>query len=278
MFTLRDFLYLDERTIKGYLSSIEKGLVKEEMETDINARPNWNFEVSLGKLQDYFIASGIPVPNVGVKRTGKNDTVSVQITKEPTIESQFDKLFSYLQPVLQYLEEFDVSTWSQLKQGQFIYYPSEISLPKGYENAQALNIGVDFYEFAKEFIEIDEEVEKVIEQSRGYREEAASKKYTNIYSIPTGSPNKRKYYFVSKTIHGNLVDCSLEDLTFGTTYTLARVENIIEANDRYTVFDATLKGVDRIMNREERRKQKGDLFDVATKPAVVIKPIAIFKE
>lgn len=278
MFKLRDFLYLDERTVKRYLSSIEEGLVKEVLETDIAAKPNWDFEVSLGEIQKLLVAAGIPIPNVGVKRTGKTDTVSVQITKEPTIDSQFDKLFRYIEPALQYLEGFDPAIWSQLENGQFVYYSSEISLPKGYENAQMLSIGADFYELAKGWIEKDEAFEKVIEESKGYREEAASKKYTNVYSIPTGSPNKRKYYFVAKVIHDNLVDCSLEDLTFGNAFTLARVEHFLGASDRYTVFDSTLKGVDRLMNREERRKQKGDLFEVATKPAVVIRPIAIFKE
>lgn len=162
--------------------------------------------------------------------------------------------------------------------GQFIYYSSEIPLPKGYENAQILSMGADFYELAKGWIDKDEEFEKVIEESKGYREEVASKKYTNVFSIPTGSPNRGRYFFVAKIIHENLVDCSLEDLTFGNAYTLARVEHILGANERYTVFDSTLKGVDRILNREERRKQKGDLFEVATKPAVVVRPIAIFKE
>lgn len=67
-------------------------------------QPNWNFEVSLGEIQNLLVAAGIPIPNVGVKRTGKTDTVSVQITKEPTIDSQFDKLFRYIEPALQYLE------------------------------------------------------------------------------------------------------------------------------------------------------------------------------
>lgn len=278
MFSLRDFLYLDERIVKRYLSSIEEGLVKEVLETDIGAKPNWDFEVSLGEIQKLLVASGIPIPNIGLKRSGKTDTISVQITKEPTIDSQFDKLFRYIEPVLQYLEGFDPSIWSQLENGQFVYYSSEVTLPKGYRNAQMLNIGVDFYELAKDWIERDEEFEKVIEESKGYREEAASKKYTNIYSLPIGSPNREKYYFIAKIIHDNLVDCSLEDLTFGKAYTLARVEHVLDTNDRYTVFDSTLKGVDKLMNREERRKQKGDLFEIATKPAVIIRPIAIFKK
>lgn len=283
MFTLRDFLYLDERTVKRYLSSIEKGLVKEVMKTDVNTKPNWEFEVSLGKLQQLLMTANIPVPDVGVKRTGKDEKVAVQITKEPTIDSQFDQLISYLQPVLQHLEEFNSKTWAQLKEGQFIYYPSRVTLPKGYQNTQMLNVVADFYELAtsmedKSMIEGSDELEKVIEQSKGYREAAASKTFTNINSIPINTPNERKYYFVAKMIHDNLVDCSLEDLSLGTAYTLARVENILGGNDRYTVFDSTLKGVDKIMNRKERRKQNGDLFEVATKPAVVIRPIAIFKE
>lgn len=278
MFKLRDFLYLDERTVKRYLSSIEEGLIKEVLETDVAAKPSWDFEVSLGEIQKLLVSAGIPIPNAGIKRIGKTDTVSVQITKQPTIDSQFDKLFRYIEPVLQHLEGFDPTSWSKLENGQFIYYSSENSLPKGYENAQILSIGADFYELARGWIEKDEEFEKIIEDSKDYREEAASQKYTNICSIPISSPNKRKYYFVAKIIHGNLVDCSLEDLTFGKTFTLARVEHILSINERYTIFDSTLKGVDRLMNREERRKHKEDLFEIATKPAIVIRPIAIFKE
>lgn len=278
MFNLRDFLYLDERTIKRYLSSIEKGLVKEVLETDIATKPNWDFEVSLGEIQTLLVAAGIPIPNFGVKRTGKADKVSIQITKEPTIDSQFDKLFRYIEPVLQYLEGFDPAIWSQLENGQFVYYSSEFSLPNGYKNVQILNRGADIYELAKGWIERDEDFEKVIEESRSYREEAASKKYTNVYSIPIGSPNKGKYHFVAKVIHDNLVDCSLEDLTLGNSYTLGRIEHILGVSDRYTVFDSTLTGVNELLNREERRKQKDTLFEVATKPAVVIRPIAIFKK
>ncbi|MEI2446067.1 DUF6414 family protein [Priestia megaterium] len=278
MFKLRDFLYLDERTVKRYLSSIEEGLVKEVLQTNIDQKPNWQFDVSLGDIQKLLAAAGVPIPNVGVKRNGKTGTLSVQITKEPTIDSQFDKLFKYIEPALQYLEGFDPAIWSQLEDGQFVYYSSEVSLPNGYKNAQTLSIGAEFYELAKGWVDRDDEFEKVIEESKGYREEVASKKFTNVYSLPLGSPNKRKYYFVAKIIHDNLVDSSLEELTMGSAFTLARVEHILQANDRYTVFDSTLKGVDRIMNREERRKQKNDLFDIATKPAVIVRPIAIFRE
>jgi len=278
MFSLRDFQYLDERTVRRYLFSIEEGLVKEVMETDIAGKPNWEFDVSLGGLQKLLMSAGIPIPNMGVKRTGKTDKVSVQITKESTIDSQFDKLFKYLEPAFQYLEGFDPSIWSQLEEGQFVYYSSEISLPKGYENAQVLSVGAELYDIAKGWMEEDEEFEKVINESKGYREEVASKRFTNVYSLPLGSPNPNKYYFVGKLIHDNLVDSTLEDLTFGKAYTLGRIEHILGGNERYTVFDATLKGMDKVMNRAERRKQKTDLFDVATKPAIIIRPIAIFKE
>ncbi|WP_079479342.1 DUF6414 family protein [Halobacillus salinus] len=277
MFNLRDFLYLDKRTVQRYLSNIEEGLVSQVLQTDIAEKPSWEFNASLGEIQKMFIAAGIPIPNVGVKRAGKSDTVAVQISKDPTVESQFDKLFRYLEPAIQYLEGFDASIWSQLQQGQFVYYTSEVQLPNGYQNAQILNEGVELYEIAKGFMETDHEFEKVIDESEGYREEVASKKYTNVYSKPIGSPNPDKYYFVAKVIHDNLDESTLEDLSFGSARTLARVEHILEPNERYTVFDSTLKGA-RFMNREDRRKQKVNLVDVATKPAVVVRPIAIFKD
>lgn len=278
MFKLRDFLYLDERTVQRYLSSIEEGLVREVMQTSISDKPTWEFDVSTGDIQQMLLAAGIPIPSVGIKRQGKTENISVQITKEPTIDSQFDKLFEYLEPALQYLEGFDPAIWSQLENGQFVYYSSEVTLPQGYENAQILNAGADFYNLFKGFVEKDEEFEKVIEESKGYRDEAASKKFTNVYSKPLGSPNKNKYYFVAKIIHENLVDATLEDLTFSHAYTLGRVEHILESNESYTVFDSTLKGVDKFMNREERRRNKDKVFDTASKPAVIIRPIAIFKE
>ncbi|MFD2627443.1 DUF6414 family protein [Oceanobacillus kapialis] len=244
MFKLRDFLYLDERTIQRYLSSIEEGLVKEVLQTDISQEPNWNFNVSLGELQKLLVSAGIPIPNIGVTRNSKTENISVQITKEPTIDSQFDKLFRYLEPALQYLEGFDPEIWSQLENGQFVYYSSEIKLPKGFENAQLLTMGAEIYEFAKEFGEHNNDFEKLLDESKNYREELASKKYTNVYCIPLGSPNKDKYYFVGKLIHDNLVDIELEDLSFGEAITLARIEHILQPSDRYTIYDATLKGAD----------------------------------
>ncbi|MDT2044772.1 DUF6414 family protein [Priestia flexa] len=278
MFKLRDFQYLDEKTVQRYLSSIEEGLVREVLQTNINDKPNWEFDISLGEIQNMLVAAGIPIPNFGIKRTGKNNNISIQITKEPTIESQFDKLFKYLEPVVQYLEGFDSNIWSQLENGQFVYYSSDILLPRGYENAQLLNVGVEFYDLFKGFAISDEDFEKVAQESKPYREEMASKKFTNVYSRPLGSPSKDKYYFVGKIIHENLVDIDLQDLTFGTSYTLARVEHILGPSEKYTVFDSSLKGVDKFMNREERRKHGKDLLDMAVKPAVIVRPIAIFKE
>lgn len=278
MFNLRDFLYLNEKTVKRYLATIEEGLVREVLKTDVDSKANWDFEVSLGEIQKIFIKAGIPIPNIGVKRTGKDDTYSISITKEPTIESQFDKLFRYIEPALQYLEGFDPSIWSQLENGQFIYYSSKTTLPKGYHRLQLLNRGLEFYGLAKDIGEKNEKMERVIKESKGYRDEAASKKYTNIYSTPVGSPNKNKYYFVAKIIHNNLVDSSLEDLTFGNAYTLARVENILSGGEKYTVFDSTLKDVGKMMNREEKRKQGKDVFEIANRPAIIIRPIAIFKQ
>lgn len=278
MFKLRDFLYLDERVIKRYLSSIEEGLVKEVLQTDISKKPNWDFEVSLGDLQSLLATAGIPMPNIGIKRNSKSQNISVQITKEPTIDSQFDKLFKYLDPVLQYLEGFDPAIWSQLTNGQFVYYSSEVKLSKGYKDAQMLKMGAELYSFAKEFGEKNDDFEELLNGSQGYREELASKKFTEVYSIPTGSPNKKKYYFVGKLIHENLVDIDLEDLSFGEAFTLARVEHVLQPGDDYTMYDATLTGADKMLNREQRRKQKKELFEFAKSPAIVIKPIAIFKE
>lgn len=42
----------------------------------------------------------------------------------------------------------------------------EVSLPKGYENAQLLSIGADFYDLAKNWVEKDEAFEKVIEERK----------------------------------------------------------------------------------------------------------------
>lgn len=278
MFSLRDFLYLDERTIKRYLSSIEEGLVKQVMQTDVTEKPNWNFDISLGELQKLLVASGIPVPNIGVQRNGKNENISVQITKEPTIDSQFDKLFKYLDPVTQYLEGFDSDIWNQLERGQFIYYTSQFRLPSGYENAKLLSRGAEFYEFARGFMGQDSEFEKLLDDSKDYREELASKTFTNLYSLPVGSPNIDRYFFVTKLIHNDLVDIDLEDLTFGESKVLARIEHILQGNEKYTVFDATLKGVDKLLNREQRRKQKKDLVEVVSKPVIIARPIAIFQE
>lgn len=199
MFKLRDFLYLDERTVQRYLSSIEEGLVREVMHTSVSDKPNWEFDVSLGDIKKFLLASGIPIPSVGIKRQRRAENISVQITKEPTIDSQFNKLFEYLEPALQYLEEFDSSIWSQLKNGQFVYYSSKVTLPQGYENAQLLKAGADFYELFKGFGEKDEEFEKMVDDSKGYRDDVASKKFTNVYSKPVGLLIKRSTISLKKS-------------------------------------------------------------------------------
>ncbi|WP_267377587.1 hypothetical protein [Bacillus sp. GM_Baccil_2] len=285
---LKDYYYLDERTLNSYVSAIEDGVVKTIQSSVSNSSPKWNFNISTGELQKVLAAMGIPIPSAGIQRDGKTNSISINQTRESTPQSLFSRLEKYLEPAMQSLEGFDKETWNQLEEGQFVKFFSEVELSKGYEMGSFLSKVGDFLDLARD-LNIDlEGTEGVgeIDNAVKYGNKAIDKKTHKILLKPIGSPDSSKYFFVSG-MNIKFLDIDLEELPENTYTVVGRVERILKPGEKYTIFDPTLSGMSKAINRQQLRAQsrsnpdngfnltQRDMF--AMKPAIVLKPIAIYK-
>lgn len=281
MLKLRDFYYLDQRTVTRFISTIEEGLVKQIKKSNIEDSPKWNFEVSLGILQEFFQDTlGIVSPNIQVDRQGKEEKVLIDITKRPTIDSQYDKLERYLSSVTQSLDELSRKKWSNLEEGQFIHFETSIKLPKGFEMASTFDSAISFYELGKSIDSrlYDKEFEEKSPKIKAYLDKANRSNRTNIYFFPYNSTLSGSHFFFGPIIHSNLEDVELMDMTYGSYKVFGRIDYILDSNEKYTVYDVSQSGVLDLMNREQRRRVKGIDEDIAVTPAIRIKPLAIYKD
>ncbi|PFI32200.1 hypothetical protein COI53_08555 [Bacillus thuringiensis] len=285
---LKDYYYLDERTLNSYVSAIEDGVVKTIQSSVSNSSPKWNFNISTGELQKVLAAMGIPIPSAGIQRDGKTNSISINQTRESTPQSLFSRLEKYLEPAMQSLEGFDKETWNQLEEGQFVKFFSEVELSKGYEMGSFLSKVGDFLDLARD-LNIDlEGTEGVgeIDNAVKYGNKAIDKKTHKVLLKPIGSPDSSKYFFVSG-MNIKFLDIDLEELPENTYTVVGRVERILKPGEKYTIFDPTLSGMSTAINRQQLRAQsrsnpdngfnltQRDMF--AMKPAIVLKPIAIYK-
>lgn len=284
MITLREFAYIDESSVENYLSTIEDGLTEYVIEQSTDSSPQTSFKVSLGDLQKILIALGFPVPEVGFERVGKAEELLVNTSKKPTVQSQFNQLYKYLDSVIQPFENLNGKNWKKIEQGQFLSFSGDISLPRNYQMTNLSKVGAGLADlnelFNPGYFEENEEDAKIRKQMEGYAEQADKSSTTNIYIIPEKSPNSSTHYLVSKIIHKYLKDTTLYDLNMNTYKILGRVEKVLKSTETYEVFDATFKQMGRALSRKEKRNMENlsDVLEEARGPAVIIKPIAIYTD
>ncbi|MHD0396442.1 DUF6414 family protein [Staphylococcus simulans] len=275
----RDFLYLDEKMVKRYLTVIEDGLKKEVSEISTKNGPNWEFDISTGKLQDILTSIlGIPLPSAAIKRNTKSEETTVQITKEITIEKQFDTLLSYIENIVNDFDDFDADNWNDLVEDEFVLFKGRIKLPNGFKNAKNVERGLDISNFVKgmgiDVPEIDEDRESM----ETYIKRLEKTKKLKVFIPPKTLLQNVKKYFYTELLFSNLIELDIEDieeLEEEDVYVLGKISKVLEKNEKETIFDSSLHGVSKFLNREERRKNK-ELFDFAVKPAIKIKTIAIY--
>lgn len=284
MVTLREFMYIDESLVRNYLSTIEDGLTEYVIEQSTDFSPQNNFKVGLGDLQKVLISLGFPVPEMSYERNGKSEELLVNTSKKPTVQSQFNQLYKYLDSVIQPFEYLDNKNWKKIEKGQFLSFSGEISLPKNYDLAIFSEVGAGLAQFNEfldpSFFEGKEEDQEARRQMEGYAEEADKSKSTNVYIRPEKSPNLNTHYVVSKIIHKYLQDVELYELTSNKYKVLGRVEKVLKSTETYEVFDVTFKQIGRAISRKEKRHMKDldNVLEEARGPAIVIKPIAIYTD
>jgi hypothetical protein len=284
---LRDFYYLDDKTLRNYVSTIEDGIEMEKQTSMSKESPNWNFELSTGELQKILIGLGIPIPDVAIGRSGKTQSVSINRTAQPTTSSLYNRLETYLEPALQYLEGFDKAIWDQIEEGTFVKFNSTIELSRGYEYGKMFTQVGDFMQLASALeLELEGAEDDKLQQALKYGEKVTDKKTQKIKVIPTGSPTPTQMYFVS-SLNTDFLEVELEDMVDNNYTVVGRVEKVLAEGEKYTIFDPTLTGIQDSLNREQRRanrkqaNQGNDAFSesdlYAEKPAIIMKPVAFYK-
>jgi hypothetical protein len=249
--------------------------------------PNWNFELSTGELQKILIGLGIPIPDVAVGRSGKTQSISLNRTAQPTTSSLYNRLETYLEPALQYLEGFDKGIWDQLEEGTFVKFSSTIELLKGYEYGKMFTQVGDFVEIASALeLDLDGADSDELQQAFKYGQKVTDKKTQKVLVIPIGSPVPNQMYFV-RSLNTDFLEVELEDLADNNYTVVGRIEKVLAAGEKYTIFDPTLTGIQDSLNREQRRakrkqtNQGNDAFNesdlYAKKPAIIMKPVAFYK-
>lgn len=278
MFELRDFYYLDQRSVMSYLSTIEEGLVSTIQQSSTTTSPNWNFEVSTGELQKLLTTMlNLPaLPSAKVGRKGKESSISINITKDQTIDSRYDKLFKYLDPVSADLNEFSRDTWFELEQGQFVYFKAKIRLPDGYNNVAFLEAASGFMDLA-DSIGVDTSDFKEKNELKSYLEKASSQRKVNMYVTPLASPEKSKFYFYSPIAFSNLEDVDIDELQDSEYEVFARIDHKLTQNEKIPMYDMTQSGIAGKMNRQQIRAN-GIVTESVQRPAMRLKTIAIYKK
>ncbi|MBO9129788.1 hypothetical protein [Bacillus sp. 165] len=263
---LRDFYYIDQRSLLNYLSVIEEGVLQTIQQSVTGVSPKHHLEFSAGDFQKLLCKLGLPVPALAYKRESANTTVTFQASKEPTVESQFMKLCKYLEPVMNTLTEVTQEEWNSLTIGEFITCTCKIELPAAYTMSVMLNEAADFLTFAKE-LHLPVQDKTILEHGVKYGKKILEKQMHHVMLHPVRSPEP--FLFTAPLHQSFFLGAALSDLQNGSYTITARIEHLIGAEERYPIFDsmAPFFYPDKIAEQ--------DCF--VTAPAVVIKVLAIYR-
>lgn len=287
---LREFYYLDNKLSENYLSQIEDGLIKYKYENKMSEKPNHSFEISTGKLGEILSNTlGIPLPDLSYHRDSKSEKVLIEEFKTSNEVSQFSRLVRYLEPAMTYIKErIGRESWEQLSENQFIKFDCELKVSNLYL----------FTNFTKSIGQPsifnpgnDEEFNEYVKHS----EIIENKKSQKVILRPDFSPDINKNYFVSDIKRRYLdEDIELKDLNTEKVTVIGKIDKIIDASEKEIIFDLTEMGIMQVMRSKEIKQfikqfnQKSDSprmksfsateQDVyATKPAMIFKPLALYK-
>ncbi len=263
---LRDFYYIDQRSLLNYLSIIEDGILKTVQQSFTDMSPKHHVEVSAGELQKLLCKLGIPVPKLAYKRDGSNTVAAVQTAKEPTMESRFMKLSEYLEPVMLYIYEVTPEQWETFSIGQFITCKCKVRLPKAYEVSTMLSNAADFLTFA-ENLQLPVQDSAILEHGVKYGKKVLEKQTHHVLFQPLHSPLIFQFTGLLHQVY--LLGTTLSDLPNGTYTITARIEHILANEEKYPIFDtmAPFFYPDKVSEQ--------DCF--VTAPTIVVKVLAIYR-
>lgn len=290
MSELRDFYYLDSKLTDSYLAQIEDGLITYKHEKKINSNPDSSFEISSGKLGEVLSSTlGIPLPDFSYTRSSKTENIHIEEIKSSNEISRFSRLTRYLEPVMIEVEEKkNREFWNGMLENQFFKFECEIKVSSLYMLTHfTRQLGKPSL-----FIpENSEELDKYVEHS----ELIEDKKSQNIVLKPEFSLDENKYFFVSE-IKKRFLDEDIELIDLNNTKftVIGKIDKKIGASGKEIIFDLTESGMLNVMrskeikqfikdiNRDSKdpmmrqfRVSEQDIY--ATKPAIIFKPLALYK-
>lgn len=287
----RDFYYLDNKLSDNYLAQIEDGLIKYKNENEIKNKPNHSFEISTGKLGELLSSVlGTPLPDLSYTREGKSEEITIEDFKISNETSRFSRLLKYLDPaMIDIKEEKNRDFWNKLSDNQFIKFNCELKLSNLYLFTDfTRRIGQpSIFNIEGENKDFDDYVK--------HSEIIESQKKHKIILKPDFSPNKDKYYFVSEFKKRFFdEDIELKDLNTVKLTVIGRIDKRIDISEKEIVFDLSEAGMVQMMGRKYIKEfinnfnknnnnpimkqfliSEQDIY--ATKPAMIFKPLALYK-
>lgn len=288
---LREFFYHDSRLTQNYLSQIEDGLIEYQLDNKQENNPNNSFEISTGALGQLLQnVVGVPLPDLSYKRNGKNVTIRASEFKTHSKVSQFTRLLKYIEPALSQLDRpINIEEWTNLKENQFIKFTCTLKVSNLYL----------FSNFTRRIGQVplfmnknkDDEFNNYVQHT----EFIESKRKEKVILQPHFSPNKAKYFFVSDIQKTFLEEgIELTDLNKQEFIVVGKIDYKLSTSEKEIIFDLTETGMLEVMKSKEIKefiKQFNKKTDqpmmkkflsteqdiYATKPAIIFKPIAIYK-
>jgi hypothetical protein len=269
---LREFIYYDREKIEDFLSGIEDGLVKEEIETRREHGAKYKAE---GGVK--------PFINVGGEK-GYTDN-ELQKLKTSTDASLFQKLHVLLNQdnMMNSFESIDQKGWDQINTGDILEIEADIEFSG---LSVLLNKIFKLMTFMEQVgLDVDNDP-KTREAIAGFNmiDKLSSEEGLNIKVTPVNSP---EYKFVAVVPNENNIKGNKKEL-IGRYKVMCRVQKILNEGESIELFKL-IPGIEMdkgmikefLMNFEDMPPMLGEplkLEDMQiNSPAMTVTPIAIYR-
>lgn len=267
---LREFIYYDREKIEDFLSSIEDGIVKEEIET----RTEHATQLKVGGGVGSFLNAS------GQKGYADNE---LRKLKTSTDASLFQRLYTCLseENMLKYFEDISQEDWKEIKRGDILEIEADVEFS---------GLSVFFEKIMKlmgflEQLGFDQMDDKSREAMLGFQlmNQLSADESLNLKITPVKSLN---YKFVATLPHENIKGNKQE--LIGEYKVLCRVQKIINENEKIELVklipgieldEENLEGF--VQNFEDMPPMLGTppkMEDLQISyPAMIVTPIAIYR-
>ena len=267
---LRDFLYLDGKVVRSYLSSLEGKVFEEETVTERRGT-----EAGGG------VSAGIPILTLGGKGSR---TTGTEITRHSGMsdDSLFQRLVSSLREAdaLVSADDQEAIDWVSLGRGVAVEVAATASFSKISQIVEAIESLLplaEVVEVATGKSPIDSDAAEKIKGIRLLEKIQSDKGIACLFSAVT-APEQRFVAFLNPQYLRAAVTDFLGEMTL-----FCKVQRKVKRGETLELFNP-LEVLQRIpLNREQRRKadisatMPDELLDTIDGPAFVVTPVAVYR-